>query len=69
MPNFPDRVATKAADVRVGRLLLSLLALPFYVLGFVIGVVWVAIRWIFAAVVVGFADVGTIRRVSGDDAG
>ncbi|MEM9516031.1 MAG: hypothetical protein AAGA42_14360 [Actinomycetota bacterium] len=54
--SFPERVAQRATEVQVARLLLSLLAVPFYVLGFVVGVVWLAIRWIYAAVVVGFAD-------------
>lgn len=65
MPSFPERVAVKAADVRLLRLVLSLLALPFYVLGAVAGFVWLAARWIYAAVVVGFADV-TDRRVTDD---
>lgn len=68
MASFPERVAVKAADVAVAKVLLTILALPFYVLGFVVGVVWVAMRWIFAAVVVGFADVNTRRAVT-DDAG
>jgi hypothetical protein len=65
VPNFPDRVAAKAADVRPLRLLLSLLALPFYVLGIVVGVAWLAVRWTYAAVVVGFTD-ATDRRVTND---
>ena len=56
MPSFPERVAVKAADVKVVALLLSLLAVPFYVLGLFAGLVWVAVRWVVAAVVVGFAD-------------
>jgi hypothetical protein len=67
MPNFPERVAERAADIRVARILLTLLAVPFYVLGFIVGVVWVGLRWAFAAVAIGVTDVSR-RRVS-DDAG
>jgi hypothetical protein len=66
MASFPERVALKAADVAVAKILLTILALPFYVLGFIAGVLWVAVRWIFAAVVVGFGDVTTRRAVTGD---
>lgn len=68
MASFPERVATKAADVDIAKLLLTLLALPFYVLGLAVGLTWVALRWIYAAVVVGFADVAERRTVT-DDAG
>lgn len=68
MASFPERVALKAADVAVAKILLTILALPFYALGFVAGLVWVAVRWIFAAVVVGFGDVNPRRAVT-DDAG
>jgi len=52
-----DRVADRADEVQVLRLLLSVLAFPFYVLGFVAGAVWLAVRWCYAAVSVGWADV------------
>ena len=57
MPKFVDRVATKAVDVRVFKVLLTLIALPFYVLGFLAAVVWLVVRWCVAAVIVGFQDV------------
>lgn len=63
---FADRVAAKAVEVRVLRLLLTLLALPFYVLGVVVAFVWLAVKWCCAAVAVGFADVKAKR---GDAAG
>jgi len=68
MPSFPDRVAAKAADIKVARILLSLIAVPFYVVGIVVGVAWLAIRWTFAAVVVGFSDACGKRSVIDDDA-
>lgn len=56
MTNPVDRVAVAAATVRPLRLLLSLLAAPFYGLGFLIGLLVVAFTWLVAAVQVGIAD-------------
>lgn len=55
--SFADRVAAQALEVRFARLLLSLLAFPFYLLGLVLGLVVLAVRWCYAAVQVGIADV------------
>ena len=52
--NQVDRVAARAAEVQFVRLLLSLLALPFFVVGVIVGVLWLAVRWCYAAVMVGF---------------
>ena len=60
---FPERVAAHAQSVNVVKLLLSVLAFPFYVVGFVAGVVWLVVSWSFSAVVVGFGDV---QRRRGD---
>lgn len=62
---FPERVATRAQSVNVVKLLLSVLALPFYVLGIVAGVLWLVIQFAYAGVVVGFSDAA--RRRSGGD--
>lgn len=62
---YVDRVADRAAEVQVVRLLLSLLALPFYLLGAVVAVVWLAVKWCYAAVLVGFADVKGRRDAAG----
>lgn len=59
-----DRVAARASEVQFVRLLLSLLALPFFVLGVVAGVLWLAVRWCYAAVLVGFEQMNR----DGDDA-
>ena len=67
--SYVDRVADRAADVQVVRLLLSLLALPFWLLGLLVGVVWLAVRWCYAAAIVGFSDVKRRSRdVSADAA-
>jgi hypothetical protein len=54
---FPERVAARAPSVNVIRLLLSVLAFPFYVLGVVVGLLFVSVQWAYSAVVVGFEDV------------
>lgn len=56
MPSFVDRVAVEALQVRPVRALITLIALPFYVLGFVLGVLWLAARFVYAAVKVGIAE-------------
>jgi hypothetical protein len=54
--SYPDRVAAKVADVKIARLLLTILAFPFYALGFVLGVLLAAVLWCGAAIAVGVAD-------------
>lgn len=66
MPSFPDRVAARASEVRPTRLALSILAAPFYVLGWLLGVLLVAFSWVAAAVTVGISDART-RRDGGSD--
>ena len=51
-----DRIAAKAVDLRPLRILLSIIAAPFYVLGLVVGVLIVAATWCYAAVGVGITD-------------
>lgn len=53
---FLDRVAAQAVSVRPSKALLTVLMLPFYVLGFVLGVAWVALRFVYGAVKVGILD-------------
>lgn len=56
MPGFVDRVAVEALDVRPAKAVLTLLAVPFYVLGWVLGLLWLAVRFAVGAVKVGIAD-------------
>lgn len=51
-----DRVQTQAAQLQPLKILLSVLAAPFYVLGFVFGILWVVFSWSLAAVLVGVTD-------------
>jgi ABC-type sulfate transport system permease subunit len=52
-----DRVHEHAKDHTVSRLMLTLLAVPFYVLGIVVGAVIVLVLYGWAAVRTGVADV------------
>lgn len=62
MPNAVDRVAAAAQEIKPLRLLLSVVAFPFYLLGLLAGLVVVVLVWIAAAAQVGFADVRRDRR-------
>ena len=53
---FVDRVAASALQVRPVKLLLTLLALPFYVLGWVLGLLVVVGLFAVGAVKVGIGD-------------
>lgn len=53
---FVERVAAAAVGVRPAKLLLTLLALPFYVLGWVLGLVYVCVLFAVGACKVGIAD-------------
>lgn len=57
MSNPVDRVAAAAQTVKPLRLLLSVLAFPFYLLGWVAGLCVVVFVWFLAAAQVGFSDV------------
>lgn len=59
MPGFVDRVAAEALDVRPLKAVLTLLAVPFYVLGWLLGLLWVVARFAVGAVKVGIADAQT----------
>ena len=49
-----DRIAVRAAALRLGPMLLSLLMLPFFAGGYTAAKVFLAVRWLIAAVMVGF---------------
>ncbi|MBM3659483.1 MAG: hypothetical protein FJW95_08245 [Actinobacteria bacterium] len=53
-----DRVHDQARELRPLRVLLTILAAPFFVLGFLVravfAIVWVALTWCWAATVVGW---------------
>ena len=56
MTAFVERVAEQATSVRPLKLLLTIVALPFYVLGWVLGLLYVVVLFAFGAVKVGITD-------------
>lgn len=56
MSNPVDRVAAAAVTLKPLRVFLSIIAAPFYVVGYLIGVLLVALTWAYAAIQVGVAD-------------
>lgn len=56
MSSYVQRVGDRAQQVQPVRVLLAVLASPLYVVGWVVGLVFVAALWLFAAVAVGFTD-------------
>jgi hypothetical protein len=62
MPSFIERAAAKASEVELTKLLLSILAAPFYVLGWLIGLVVVVVLLAYGAVRLGIADVRALAE-------
>lgn len=54
--DFVDRVAVSALSLRPMKALLTLLALPFYALGYLLGLLYVVALFVVGAVKVGIAD-------------
>lgn len=54
MPDFADRVADHAREIRFVRVLLTIIAAPFFAIGWLVGMIWVAFTWVLAAAAVGF---------------
>ncbi len=57
VPDFLTRVHEQALTVRPLRLMLTVLAFPFYVVGLLVGLVVVVVLYAFAAVKTGVMDV------------
>lgn len=57
-------IAARAADYRPARALLTVVAAPFWLLGALAALVWVALTWCYAAGVTGWSDTRT--RVAPD---
>lgn len=54
--NATDRIAARVASEKPLRILLSVLAAPFYALGWLVGLAVVVLMWFWAAAGVGFSD-------------
>lgn len=67
MGGFVERVAREAVAVKPVKVLLTVLALPFYVVGLVVGLLVVAVMFAAGAVKVGIGDVRervTVRELA-----
>lgn len=65
MAKFVDRVAEQAATVKPLRLLLSIPAAVFYVVGWLLGLVVVLVLWAVSSVQLGIADAKAFGRRDG----
>ena len=54
--SYSARVAAQAASIRPLRAALTVLAVPFYLLGLFVGLVFVAVLWAAGAVKLGLVD-------------
>lgn len=59
-----NRVAERAATIKPTRVALNIVAFPFYVIGLLVGFVWLAVVWSYAAVLVGFSDAKAKREAT-----
>lgn len=59
---FPDRVQARAQQVNVVRLLVSVLMIPFWIVGALVGILFLVVSWAYAACAVGFNDAKAVRR-------
>lgn len=57
-----DQVAAQAATFRAVRAVLTILAAPFFVAGIMVGVLWLAVAWAWAAVQVGMIEARRLAR-------
>lgn len=67
MSTFVERAVAQAAGFKFSRILLTILAAPFYLLGLLLGAIVVVAVLAFGALKLGIADVRT--RVEGHSPG
>jgi hypothetical protein len=68
MGEFVERVAAEAVAVKPWRVAVTVLAVPFWLLGALAGLVWVVAVFAYGAAQVGFAD-ARARLVPAGDGG
>lgn len=51
-----DKIASRAAGIRPVRVLLTIIASPLYLLGFIVGAIFVMSVWLWAGTVEGFTS-------------
>jgi hypothetical protein len=54
---FTGRVAERAESITFVRVLLTVLVAPLFLLGALVAIVWLALRWSMSAFMVGFEGV------------
>ena len=64
---FPTSVAAAATEIRIARVVLSVIASPFWALGYLVAFVVCVFVWCLAAIQVGYQD-GRKRKLT-DGAG
>jgi hypothetical protein len=57
-----ERVSTESRQLEIRRILLTALAAPLWLLGFLSGKAWLAILWLCVAVKVGWMDARAASR-------
>lgn len=65
MTTTVDRIHERASTIRPGRAALEVITWPLWLLGWIVGAIWVALRFAGGAVAVGFDDARG-RRPSGE---
>lgn len=64
-----ERIASRAARVPAVRVLLTVLAAPFWLIGAAVACVWFGVVWVCTAFAVGFGDVRGRVKAQDDGAG
>ena len=62
--SYPQRVAAKATQIEWARVLLSAVSAPFYVLGYLLGLLLAAVTFAAAAIALGVSDARTRGEVT-----
>lgn len=65
--DYVQRVAERAQQVSLVRVLLAVLAAPLYALGWLVGLLVLALMWLLGALAVGYSDGRRKTRVEAPD--
>jgi len=56
-----DRIVSESAKVSPGRVFLTIITFPFFLIGWIIGLIFTAVLLLWSAGVVGFRTARTVR--------
>lgn len=62
-----QRIAADASKLTPAKVLLTLLAAPFYTVGVAVGIVWLVLTFVWSAVAVGIDSGRNIRPVRSEE--